>query len=458
MQTLQLGTKLQAGKYIIKQVLGQGGFGVTYLAEHTVLGANVAIKEFFFKQFCERDQTTSHVTVASTTNSDIVNRYKERFLKEARIIAKLNHPNIIKIHDVFSENNTAYYVMDYIEGVNLADLIKSRGALPEDEALRYISQAAESLKYVHGQYLNHLDVKPANLMLRKSDNQVILIDFGMSKQYDSLSGSQTSTTPVGISHGYAPIEQYKAGGVKEFSPQSDIYALGATLYKLITGDTPPQSGEIIEEGLPDLPMSVSLETRKTIEKAMSINKLERQPNIREFLEMLPNTKGISSEYTSTMKIEEIESDPVVAETINSTNIEGQDDLANALLRQMQENEELEQQIIMKKLSNYEGLENLTYKELVEDIEKGGKFIYFPYTISLLIVTFKPNSKIFYLSSGKLPISLGLPYLLLNLLLGWWGVPWGPIYTLQCIWTSFTGKDITGDVMSQATNGTSFGNR
>lgn len=457
MQTLKLGTKLQGGKYIIKQVLGQGGFGVTYLAEHTVLGANVAIKEFFFKQFCERNQNTSHVIVATTTNSDIVNRYKERFLKEARIIAKLNHHNIIKIHDVFGENNTAYYVMDYIEGVNLSDLIKSQGKLPEAEALRYIRQAAEALKYIHDQYLNHLDIKPANLMLRENDNQLILIDFGMSKQYDSVSGNQTSTTPVGISHGYAPIEQYKAGGVKEFSPQSDIYALGATLYKLITGETPPQSGEIIEEGLPDLPMSVSVETKKTIEKAMSINKLERQSNIIEFLAMLPNTNDSSSEYTSTINVEGAESDSIVAESINDTNIETQDDLANALLRQMQENEELEKQIIMKKLSKFEGLENLTYNDLVKDIEKGGKFIYFSYTISLLIVTFKQNSRIFYLSSDKLPIILGLPYLLLSLLLGWWGIPWGPIYTLQCIWTSFTGKEVTRDIMSQATNGTSFGN-
>lgn len=455
MQTLQSGTQLQGGKYIIRQVLGQGGFGVTYLAEHTVLGANVAIKEFFFKQFCVRDLNTCHVSVASRTNLDIVNRFEEKFLKEARIIAKLNHPNITKIHDVFSENNTAYYVMDFIEGVNLADLIKLRGALPEAEALRYISQAAEALQYIHNQYLNHLDVKPANLMLRKSDNQVILIDFGMSKQYDSVSGNQTSTTPVGISHGYAPIEQYKAGGVKEFSPQSDIYALGATLYKLITGDTPPQPGEIIEDGLPNLPMSVSLETRETIEKAMSINKLDRHSNIREFLSMLTKNNGGFSEYDSTINIENAESYSIEEEPNDDTNIEEQDDLANAMLRQKQENEELEQQRIMKKLSKIEGIENMTYKDLVKDIEKGGKFIYFSYAISLILFSGKDNSNIFYLPSGELPISKGFPYLILSLLLGWWGIPWGPIYTLQCIWISFTGNDVTGDVMSQATSGTSF---
>ena len=279
---LKPGTLLQNGKYKIERVLGQGGFGITYLATQELLDRKVCIKEFFFKEYCERDEATSHVSLGTQNSHEIVERFMTKFLKEARTISQLEHPNIIKIFDIFKENNTAYYVMEYIEGESLSDKVNHYGVLSELEAKDYINQVASALEYIHHRSINHLDIKPANIMVRRADNKAILIDFGLSKQYDAQ-GGQTSTTPVGISHGYAPMEQYKQGGVSTFSPQTDIYSLGATLYKLVTGNTPPQAMDILDEGLPELPSHLSQSVVKVIKKSMQARKLDRYNNIEEFL-------------------------------------------------------------------------------------------------------------------------------------------------------------------------------
>ena len=135
MQTLRDNTTLQGGKYRILRVLGQGGFGITYLAEQTILGRQVAIKEFFVKEFCCRDVSTSHVTFGAEGSRETVIRLREKFLKEARNIAKLNHPNIVKRFDVFEENGTAYYVMEYVEGISLAEKLKSEGFFMADMSI-----------------------------------------------------------------------------------------------------------------------------------------------------------------------------------------------------------------------------------------------------------------------------------------------------------------------------------
>lgn len=282
-------TYLQSGKYRIIRVLGQGGFGITYLAEHTMLGKKVAIKEFFPKQYCDRNETTSHVTIGTSNNLGIVDTLRTKFVKEARNISKLNHPHIISIYDIFQENETAYYVMEYVDGVSLAQMVKDKGPMSESEAVGYILKIADAVGYMHSLSMNHLDLKPSNIMVRKNDDEPILIDFGGSKQYDA-SGGQTSTTPVGISHGYAPIEQYKPGGVATFTPQTDIYALGVTLFNLLTGSVPPHYSEILEEGLPLLPASVSHSIAKAIEHAMEIKKNKRPASIAEYvLELSPDS-------------------------------------------------------------------------------------------------------------------------------------------------------------------------
>ena len=245
--TLQQDYTLQDGKYRILKALGQGGFGITYLAIQVRLDRKVAIKEFFMKDFCERNETTRQVTLGTAGSREKVNSCRKKFLKEAKHIAKLNHPNIIRIIDDFDENSTSYYVMEYIEGGSLENKLGTTG-LSMSDATRYILQVAETLKYIHKKNIAHLDIKPSNIMLNGND-EIVLIDFGVSKQYDFSTGEQTSVFPVAISSGYTPLEQYDPNGVKEFSPKPDIYSLGATYFKLLTGITPLKASEITKDFL-----------------------------------------------------------------------------------------------------------------------------------------------------------------------------------------------------------------
>ena len=288
MDALRADSTLQGGKYRIIKKLGQGGFGITYLAENTLLEGKVAIKEFFFKEYCERDDSTSRVTIPTSGNREIVERFKQKFIKEARTIFKLNHPNIVRIHDVFEENGTAYYVMDYIEGESLGDMVKRRGAIPETEALGYVKDAASALEYIHSKNINHLDIKPGNLMRRKEDGRVLVIDFGVAKQYDAVTSEGTTTTPVCISPGYSPVEQYSKNDVQTFSPQSDVYALAATLFKLLTGNTPLEATKIQYMGLPVAELQekhISLPVISAIAMAMK-GRHERTQSVAEFISNL----------------------------------------------------------------------------------------------------------------------------------------------------------------------------
>ena len=281
--TLKAGTILR-NTYRIERVLGQGGFGITYLAIDTSIDRKVAIKEFFPKDYCDREGDTSHVTLGTQNTKEIVSKLKIKFLKEAKNIAKFDHPGIIRIISAFEENNTAYYVMDFIEGESLSTMVKRLGKIPEQRVLNYIKKIGSALEYMHEKHMNHLDVKPANIMIRRYDDEPILIDFGLSKQYDT-DGHQTSTTPTGVSHGYAPLEQYRKGGVSDFSPQTDIYSLAATLYKLLTGITPPDATDMVNNGLERNGISND-DIWKVISKAMSISKESRYANIQDFIKAL----------------------------------------------------------------------------------------------------------------------------------------------------------------------------
>ena len=290
---LQSKTTLQEGKYRIETVLGQGGFGITYLATQKIVvkGAigeleteiKVAIKEFFMKDVCNRDSHTSYITIPSVGSKEMVERFRQKFIKEAQNISRLKHPNIVKVLDVFEENGTAYYVMEYIPGGSLQQYLSENAPLQETEVLYYIRKIAGALDYIHEQHMIHLDIKPGNI-LRRDNEEPVIIDFGLSKQYDEW-GYQTSTTPVGISAGYAPIEQYKKGGNQTFSPSTDIYSLGATLYKMITGNTPPDASDIIDNGL-SLPENISPGIREVIRKAMETKRSNRPQTISEFLAIL----------------------------------------------------------------------------------------------------------------------------------------------------------------------------
>lgn len=275
------GTFLRDGNYRIEEIIGQGGFGFTYLAYDLVLERRVAIKEFFPQSLCDRNDKADYVNVSNQNVAGMFEKLKAKFIKEAINIAKFDNPSIIKIYTAFEENNTAYYVMDYIEGDSLANIVASRGALSIKESVKLINEVGSALDYIHHHKITHLDVKPANIMIRRSDDRAILIDFGLSKQYDS-DGKQTSTTISGLSHGYAPLEQYSAAGVHVFSPQTDIYALAASLYYSISGIEPPQAIKLLENEL-QFPEHFPTKLIKVIRKAMSPKRANRQENISQFL-------------------------------------------------------------------------------------------------------------------------------------------------------------------------------
>ena len=302
MSELKADSLLQGGKYKIEKSLGQGGFGITYLAEQTNLGRKVCIKEFFMKEYGERTESSdadsdatvlTGISAVTSAAAEVMGKYRDKFVKEAKTIARLDHPGIVRIHDVFEENGTAYYVMDFIEGENLNDKVKREGPLSEEKALGYIRQVADALSYVHDHKIMHLDVKPANIIVRKSDDKAILIDFGAAKQYDS-EGTQTSTTPIGLSIGYAPIEMNKPGGVQTFSPETDVYSLGATLYYLVTGQNPPEASErmemIMEGEKFQFSDGISNSTAEVIEQSMQARK-KRVSNVSMFLEHLEFNKN-----------------------------------------------------------------------------------------------------------------------------------------------------------------------
>ena len=291
---LPIGTLLQGGRYEIIRYISSGGFGCTYEARDTKfknIAKSLAIKEFFVKDFCNRDAATNCISVATQNKAELVEKLRAKFLAEAAALYGFNHPNIVRVTDTFEENGTAYYVMEYIDGCSLANIVEKNGPLSEEKALGYIRQVADALKYVHSQNYLHLDVKPHNIMVDGND-RAVLIDFGVSKQYDEANGANTSTL-VGSTPGYAPLEQ-SGSGIREFSPTTDIYSLGATLFKLVTGMNPPVASEVNENGLPT-PFGVSSALFHAIETAMQPRRKDRPQNIDEFLSLLSENGKVKTE-------------------------------------------------------------------------------------------------------------------------------------------------------------------
>lgn len=245
---LAIGTTVRSDKrtYIIRKVLGQGGFGITYLAESQVNNSGktetirVALKEHFISSLCSRNDVTNRIEYSSPVADEVRSSLKT-FLREAVRLRELgvNHPNIVKIDEVFQANNTAYYAMELLEDGTLADRVKSSGPMRAGDVLKLFEPLIAAVATLHSNKIAHYDIKPANIMLRREWNGAqtpVLIDFGLAKHYDN-SGQATSTLAcAGYSTGYAPMEQYR--GIREFSPACDVYAIGATMYYCLTGRTP----------------------------------------------------------------------------------------------------------------------------------------------------------------------------------------------------------------------------
>lgn len=286
-RTLEAGNCLQNGKYRIISVLGQGGFGITYLAEQTGLGMKVAIKEFFMKGSCQRDVSTSRVSVPVNDNEELVLRCQKKFKSEARKIASLNNDHIVNIIDVFDENGTSYYVMKYLAGGSLASMQKQSGPVSEAVALKVIGEISDALKSVHSNGLLHLDIKPANILFDER-GRAVLIDFGVSKYVDSQQDSSTTSSLIGFSRGFAPLEQVNST-ISSLSAATDIYALGATLLNMVTGETPPEASVVMESGLPKMSDGLSKEVKNAITQAMQPRRRDRPQNIDDFLSLLPES-------------------------------------------------------------------------------------------------------------------------------------------------------------------------
>uniref|UniRef100_UPI004026A002 serine/threonine protein kinase n=1 Tax=Prevotella sp. TaxID=59823 RepID=UPI004026A002 len=291
MQQLNQGATLQNGKYRIEKVLGQGGFGITYLATQTVLGNKIAIKELFMQGV--NDRQDSSVTVSNNANSNLFTHQKRKFVKEAQRIAGLNNKHIVKVHDMFEENDTAYYVMDYIDGVSLQEVITHHhGALAESSVRDYLNQILSALSAMHQHSIWHLDIKPANIMLDKNGN-IVLIDFGASKQIES-DGTLTVSTSLSLTQGFAAPEQLQ-GTIQNIGAWTDFYALGATLYVLLTRTMPPTFADIASEGSNTFHFSqnVSTQMRQMVEWMMKLNKHERPQSVDEIQRRLSSETKVA---------------------------------------------------------------------------------------------------------------------------------------------------------------------
>ena len=293
LNALSIGTVVNgsAYSYTIRKVLGQGTFGITYLASVKMSGALgtldtevfVAIKEFFMKELNGREEST----VTGSSKDGAFAYYKSKFIHEAENLSKLKHPNIIKVVESFEENNTAYYAMEYIEGGSLDDRIAKYNGLSELECINYACQIGKALEYMHSQQMLHLDLKPNNIMLHKN-GQIVLIDFGLAKQFGKDGKPETSTTIGHGTPGYAPIEQANYQSGQGFPVTMDIYALGATLYKMLSGKRPPNASEILNEGIEILNLQFiqNVDMAGAISKAMSPLKNKRFQKVGDFINAL----------------------------------------------------------------------------------------------------------------------------------------------------------------------------
>ena len=282
------------GTYEIEQKLGAGGYGVTYRARHVYLSRQLAIKEFFPK-FAARDRETQELQpVSGSVTVGDFRRGIQQFFGEAERLAAFEHNNIVRVHDVFKENNTAYMVMDYERGKTLGDLLKECGTLPEEALLAILSPLLDGLKVLHDGGILHRDLAPDNIFIRK-DGAPVLLDFGAARE---AGGGQSKSVTAIVKHGYSPLEQYTSrGGKIRQGPFTDIYALSATLYHAMTGEQLEDSTTRLtnihhEDESADLILLDSVEGYSpefvnAVREGLAIKADDRPENIDEWRVMFP---------------------------------------------------------------------------------------------------------------------------------------------------------------------------
>ena len=295
-------------RYIIGRVLGFGGFGVTYIGWDGRLEQKVAVKEYLPGEFSTRMPGETTVTVFNGDKKEQFDDGLEKFVDEAKRLAKFkNEPGIVKIFDSFGENETAYIIMEYLEGETLTSRLAREHVIPEDEAVEMLTPVMQSLQVVHNEGILHRDIAPDNIFLT-TDGEVKLIDFGASR-YATTSHSRSLT--VIIKPGFSPEEQYRSRG--DQGPHTDVYALAATMYKMITGKTPPDAMErraSIESKKKELLIpphkidkSISLNRENAILNAMNVRIEDRTPDVRTFMEELNADPPAKRVYGKIKKID-----------------------------------------------------------------------------------------------------------------------------------------------------------
>lgn len=295
--------------YQIDNVLGQGSFGITYLASIKINGAlgsidanvKVTVKEFFMANFNGRQGCT----VTSGSQDGMYGYYKHKFTQEAINLSKLHHPNIVNVLEAFEENNTVYYAMEYIDGGSLDKKIEQNQKLSEKQCMELTKQIGSAVSFMHDNMMLHLDLKPSNIML-KQNGDAVLIDFGLSKQYTENGEPETLTKVGGGTPGYAPLEQISYRDGKGFPVTMDVYALGGTMYKMLTGVRPPEASDILEDGFPLHELTnrnVSEHTAVVIAKAMMPKRSERYQSVMDMINDLSYESPASHSSHQTRKEE-----------------------------------------------------------------------------------------------------------------------------------------------------------
>lgn len=282
---LRRGTRL-IGHYTIEGVLGQGGFGITYLGIDELHEKKVAIKEFFPQGIVTRNiEYQDTVTVTFVGEKDNYEKGKERFLKEARTMAKFSKDEgIVKALDFFEINNTAYIVMEYLEGITLKQYLRENQRIAPEDLIELLVPLIESLDEIHSQGMIHRDISPDNIMVLP-DGRIKLMDFGAARDYTEFGEKSLS---IVLKPGYAPPEQYQTHGIQ--GPWTDIYALCATMYKCITGENPPDAIErVMDDSLKKISefgIAIPPQEEAAIIKGMSVSAKDRYQDIRDFCEDL----------------------------------------------------------------------------------------------------------------------------------------------------------------------------
>lgn len=320
---LPIGTTLQMGKYRIVRFIASGGFGNTYEVLNVEFEERMAMKEFFMRGVNEREDDSVSVSVSNADNKKQFEVQKGKLKKEARRLRRLHNENIVKVHDLFEENGTVYYAMDYIDGESLSKRIKRTGTpLSEDEVRAILPQLLKALDEVHRNGIWHLDIKPANIMV-DSHGKALLIDFGASKQLRSSEGYSVSTsTAMCYTPGYAPMEQIEQDFDK-FGPWTDFYALGATLYCLLTTNKPPSTSEIAEGNAFVFPPSVSPRMRQLVEWLMQPARRKRPQSVDEIRDFIKKEPVKVEEEETTVYVDSPKEETVVqAEKKNARIKEG----------------------------------------------------------------------------------------------------------------------------------------